>query len=66
MYNFFTLPGIIIYCDLYMEDNKIMISNDSSYIIVNPKTALSIKNTFLKKERKNKLLNIRSLDNNIS
>ena len=55
---YFTLQGVIIYCDPYMEDNKMIVSNDSSYIITTVKIAKLIKESFLKKERKSKLLNI--------
>jgi len=55
---YFTLQGVIIYCDQYMEDNKMIVSNDSSYIITTVKIAKLIKESFLKKERKRKLLNI--------
>jgi len=41
-----------------MEDNKMIVSNDSSYIITTVKIAKLIKESFLKKERKRKLLNI--------
>jgi len=63
---YFTLQGVIIYCDSYMEDNEMIISKDSSYIITSYKIASKIKDSFLKKERISKLLNIKDLKNNKS
>ena len=63
---YFTLNGVIIYCDSYMEDNRIIVSNDSSYIITTNKIAKLIKESFLKKERKSKLININDLNDNKS
>lgn len=59
--NYFTLHGVTIYCDSYMEDNRMIVSDDSSYIITTYKIASLIKESFIKKERRSKLLNIRSL-----
>ena len=60
--NFFNLHGTKIYVDSYMEDNRIIVSDDSSYIITTYKIAKLIKNSFIKKERKDKLLNISNLN----
>ena len=53
------MNGIMLYEDLYMEDNRILQGHkqglEKTFMIANPKTANIIYKLFLRKERKEKL-----------